>query len=382
MISYFSVKNFKSLHSVGIKTTNLNLFMGLNSMGKSSLIQSLLMLRQSFIQGSWDIEKKTKRPLPLGKLLIQGDLISLGTAKDIFCQKAEDTSISFSIHNQGGPQIKLSYQYDSKDYQKPFLQGGLTENFEGFIKDVENINIFSDNFHYLAAEHLGPQKIYQGQGRELSKLNVLGNRGEYAPFYLAQNGSSALRNANLHHPRAKSKSLAHELDAWLGEISPGSKLVAEQLVDLDMVKVSFQFENGIDYTDKYLPINVGFGLPYVVPLLLNILIAKPGELLIIENPESHLHPKGQSQLGLLLALAAESGIQIFCETHSDHVVNGIRVAVKEKKIEPSKAGLYYFEKDSDLNTTISSISIDSTGELDAYPAGLLDEWGDLMARLI
>lgn len=381
MISYFGVKNFKSLHNVGLKTTNLNLLMGLNSMGKSSLIQSLLMLRQSFLQGSWEVDPVSKKSFPLKNLLIHGDLISLGTAKDIFCQNASLSEINFSlIHDKS--KIELSYLYDSKVSQEKKLIGGLKYDTLDCVADIPDINLFGDGFHYLAAEHLGPQKIYEGQGQGLSKLNVLGNRGEWAPFYLAKNGTSVLQNEKLHHERSKSKVLSHELDAWLGEISPGSRLVAEQLVDLDMVKMSFQFENGLDYTDKYLPINVGFGLPYVVPLLLNILISKPGDLLLIENPESHLHPRGQSQLGLLLALAAESGVQIFCETHSDHVVNGVRVAIKEKKVSSEKSCLYYFEKDDDMDSMVIPISIDSKGELESYPVGLLDEWGDMMARLI
>ena len=381
MISYFGVKNFKSLRNVGLKSTNLNLLMGLNSMGKSTLIQCMLALRQSFFQGAWETDPVSKKKLPLSRLLIQGDLISLGTAKDVFCQNSEQSEISFSLLHDGA-KLNLSYHYDSSESQESLLKGGVILDTSNSANGIENFNLFTDDFHYLSAEHLGPQKIYEGRGRELSKLNNLGSRGEFAPFYLAKYGTSALQNEMLHHNKAKSKALSHELDAWLGEISPGTRLIANQLVDLDMVKMSFQFENGLDYTDKYLPINVGFGLPYVVPLLLNILISKPGDLLLIENPESHLHPRGQSQLGLLLALAAESGVQIFCETHSDHVVNGARVAVREEKVSAEKTGIYYFDKDKDLDTRVTPISIDKNGELDTYPIGLLDEWGDMMARLI
>ena len=158
--------------------------------------------------------------------------------------------------------------------------------------------------------------------------------------------------------------------------------MAEKITGLDLIKMSFQFENKSDYSDTYLPVNVGFGLSYVMPLILNVLISRPGDILIVENPESHLHPSGQAKMGRLLALAAQSGVQVFCETHSDHVLNGMRVAVKDKELENEKIRIFYFEKDADANTNVITIPIDANGELEQYPDGLLDEWGNLMARLM
>ena len=146
--------------------------------------------------------------------------------------------------------------------------------------------------------------------------------------------------------------------------------------------MAFQFERNKDLSDPHLPVNVGFGLSYVMPLILSVLISKPNDILIIENPESHLHPRGQAKMGRLLALAAKSGVQIFCETHSDHILNGMRVAVKEGELDKNKMCVYYFEKNENSNTKITPIPIDENGELELYPEGLLDEWGNLMERLI
>ena len=88
-------------------------------------------------------------------------------------------------------------------------------------------------------------------------------------------------------------------------------------------------------------------------------------------------------IGKLIALAAQSGVQIICETHSDHIINGIRVATKNNIIANDKVRLFYFDKNEEtkLETEVTTINVDKNGELDNYPEGLLDEWGNLMSQL-
>ncbi|MBB5226575.1 DUF3696 domain-containing protein [Treponema ruminis] len=376
MIKKLGIKNFKSLRNVSLRTSNLNLLIGLNSMGKSSIIQSLLMLRQSYSNFSL-----------LNKLYINDYLISLGNSNDVFFQNAgEQELLSFSLVEEHDS-IKADYKYSLTP-----VDALEADNIQLSKDNVLNkLSLFTEHFHYLDANHISPSKTYKYLGSEKSRLNILGNSGENAPYYLAKFGAKELKNKSLHHPNAKSYSLANELDAWMGEISPGTRIISKELADVDLVKMGIQFESTVsenenirhEMSNEFSPINVGFGITYVLPLILTILISEPGDLVLIENPESHLHPRGQSELGKLVALAAESGVQIFCETHSDHVINGTRVAVKNKIIEENKVKLFYFEKEqnSSLETKIISISVDSNGELDKYPQGLLDEWGNLMAQL-
>ena len=138
-------------------------------------------------------------------------------------------------------------------------------------------------------------------------------------------------------------------------------------------------------TNRFKAENVGFGITYVLPVVLALLKSKPGDLLIIENPESHIHPRGQVILGRLMSIAAMSGVQIIVETHSDHIINGIRVAVKENLIAKNKALIYYFEKviESDEQySKITNIEIDEKGELSEYPKDMLDEWNDQLMKLL
>ena len=381
MIAYYGVKNFKSLLHVGIKTTNLNVFMGLNSMGKSSIIQSMLVLRQSWIQSNGGFTHTSKMAkdecLMLPHIFFKGALVSLECAKDVFCQNAQDKKMDFYLYDSE-KDINLKLSYDYEDPAALLLNGGcVLKTGKLFLP-----SLFTRHVRYLSANHIGPQAIYDRQNADISRFNELGNSGELAPFYLADHGNDAIENKRFLHPKSKSENLSHVLDAWLSEISPGTRLLAEKIPGLDLIKMAFQFENKNDYSDPYLPVNVGFGLSYVMPLILNVLISKPGDILIVENPESHLHPRGQAKMGRLLALAAQSDVQIFCETHSDHVLNGMRVAVKDGELEKDKICIFYSEKDDESNTRITTIPVDAKGELECYPDGVLDEWGNLMARLI
>ena len=113
--------------------------------------------------------------------------------------------------------------------------------------------------------------------------------------------------------------------------------------------------------------------------------ASAGELIIIENPESHLHPRGQAELGKLIALAAQNDVQIIIESHSDHILNGIRVAVKESSIDKDKVIAFYFKKvvtDNEQYSRITDIKIDKNGTLSDYPENLLNEWSNQLSKLI
>ena len=66
--------------------------------------------------------------------------------------------------------------------------------------------------------------------------------------------------------------------------------------------------------------------------------------MLIKNPESHLHPKGQTMIARLISLAANHGCQIICESHSDHVINGVRVAAKQEMISNEKIGIAFFQR--------------------------------------
>ena len=168
----------------------------------------------------------------------------------------------------------------------------------------------------------------------------------------------------------------------MGEVSPGTRLKIDAKPDVDLM--SFQYYYGD--SKPYRATNVGFGISYTLPIVVAVLASKPGTIILIENPEAHLHPKGQVKMGELLALAASGGVQIVIETHSDHILNGIRLAVHGGKLDPKDVQLHYFQRkqnqDGQAVTDVVSPKIDRNGRIDRWPDGFFDEWDNSLEILL
>ena len=126
--------------------------------------------------------------------------------------------------------------------------------------------------------------------------------------------------------------------------------------------------------------NVGFGLSYTLPVL-TALLAPKGSMCLIENPEAHLHPRGQTKLAELAVRASLAGVQVVIETHSDHFMDGIRIAVRDWLIAPEQIAFHYFER-QDGKSVVTSPSLDADGRLSSWPAGFFDQHEENLARLI
>lgn len=370
MIKSIEIENFKLFKNTKLPLKTLSLFTGLNGTGKSSFIQTLLLLRQSHQAG---VLRDTG-------LILKGNLVELGTGKDVFYQFAgKDDPITVRINA-----TNRSYYWNFKYLPDSDILSIV--NKTTYTDALLEFNLFNRNFQYLNTEHIVPLNTYKKSEFEVIQNRQIGKHGEYVVHYLSAYGLEPIQHSNLIHPKAKSNRLIHNVEAWLNEISPGIKVIVEDIKGLDLVRLSFQYEAESGYTNEYKPINVGIGITYALPVIVALLTANSDKLTIIENPESHIHPRGQAKIGELIAISSSSGGQIFVETHSDHILNGIRVAVKESKIQGSEVAIYYFDRMSnnkaEHESSITTITIDKNGELSEYPKGLLDEWGTQLFKLI
>ena len=126
-------------------------------------------------------------------------------------------------------------------------------------------------------------------------------------------------------------------------------------------------------TEFHRPVNTGFGYVQVLPIVAAALAAEKGDVLLIENPEVHLHPGGQSMMGMFLSEVAAAGVQVILETHSDHVLNGIRRSVKASEISADDVELYYFRPRESGKEQAVNPHIDSSGNIDQWPEGFFDQ---------
>lgn len=366
MIKYIHINNVKSLQNVSMGLSRLNLMFGMNGMGKSSLIQSLLLLRQSYFEYG-----------NLNRIKLSGRLVDIGNQRDIFSFFSDDKDLSIKLVISDNEEYIPSYRYGDDSQSIEMNRSNATSDLETY-----KTSLFTNSFGYISAEHLGPRRLYDSYDSSIAlRLNKFGGRGEFIVPMLAEYGEKAIVLNELVAKEAKSNSLFDQVSWYLKKISPGVRVYAEQISDINKSKLMFNYEGERLITDKISPLNVGFGIPYVLPIIVALLTSGKDSLLILENPESHLHPKGQSELALLIAKAANAGVQIICESHSDHIINGIRVAVKEKILDSEDVAISYFSKNCNQATVVDEIRLDERGELDKYPVGLLDEWGNLMEKL-
>ncbi len=364
MINSLRLQNFKPFQEQYLHFRPLTLLSGLNSSGKSSVLQALLLLRQSYQQGLL-LEKG---------LALKGDLVCIGTAQDALFEGAEEDSISFDIVWENGTKGTWHFDYD-REVDVLALASSPVTNV------VYQSSLFSNKFHYIMAERIGPRLFFEMSNFQVRQQGQLGSKGEYTAHFLKINGGKVIPNSRVSHPEAKSQDLIHQVEAWMGEVSPGTRIKIDPKLDVDLM--SFQYSYGD--SNPYRATNVGFGITYTLPVIVAALASEPGTLILMENPEAHLHPKGQAKIGELLALAASCGVQVVIETHSDHVLNGIRVAVHGGKVKPDDVQLHYFQrqvKDRQAVSEVISPRIDRNGRIDQWPDGFFDEWRKRLAALI
>lgn len=380
------INNFKSLKQIDLKLKNLTLITGLNSTGKSSFIQALLLLKQnknnldqissyemmkSFSINDKEILTHLKSNIENISLLLDGEYVSLGNKKDILYQEVFDENIDIEI-------------YFGKDFLKTHYDIKLKMDVEFSNHGVYQVSsLFLSNFQYIMTDRV-PPSITNSLSETHIKENLIGLRGEYTAHFLAVNKNKKIYIEALKHPESKTNQFLENSSLWLREISPGIDIDSTVNPSQNNVTLTYTYFYGESKTNKFNPLNVGFGITYVLPIIVSILKSKPNDLLIIENPESHLHPAGQSKIAELCAIACSRGVQIIVETHSDHFLNGVRVAVKKDILKHEDSQVYYFKKENDaLETKVVSLNIDGDGNInDNWPKGFFDEYRNKLDELL
>jgi predicted ATPase len=377
MIEHIEIKNFKSIKSKFFPLRNLNVLLGLNGQGKSSFIQSLLLLRQS------------KDNLDKGVLNLNGELVRIGKAKDALYQYAKSEMVYGAKFGNGGIHYKFEYEADSDIFN-------IKEREGTHMYRIADEGLFSNKFQYLNADRVEPKSLHDKSYSSVSMNRSLGTKGQFTVHFLEINANESIAFENCMHPNTaiainnknekfRDKRLIHQVNLWLSEISPQIVVQTDDLTS-DFVQLAFQFNQPtFGTTLAFKPENVGFGISYALHVVTALLSAQPGGLIIIENPESHIHPRGQAELGKLIALVAQNNVQIIIETHSDHLLNGIRVGVKKGTIDKNNVILFYFKKvveNLEQYSSITNIELDQNGTLSEEPEGLLDEWGNQLLKLL
>lgn len=387
MIDRLTLRNFKAFQHGELPLGPLTLLTGLNSSGKSSVLQALALLRQSYEAGDLAVTEIVTRTSAANEgFLLNGELVNLGTGEDVLHEDFAEDEARIGIGVDEGPyRYGWTVDYEAEQNLLPLFDVDLPLTAEG--RDRPNgseavaPSFFTAPFQYLHADRISPAEFYPRDHHAAIGRGFLGVRGEHTVNFLRHHAENRVPEGPLQHPKAESGLLLDQAAAWMGDLCPGVDIKTEAIEGADAVRLSYGFPGPLGPTRRRRPSNVGFGLTYVLPIVVACLSARPGSLVLLENPEAHLHPQGQTRMAALAAAAAAQGAQVIMETHSDHVINGARLAVRQGRIAPGQAVFHYFRGDG-TGVEVISPQVDTDGMLDQWPTGFFDELENTLDQLI
>lgn len=367
MIDELYLRNFKCFAELRLPLQRLTMLTGTNASGKSSVLQSLVLLHQTMREHEWS-----------GRLFLNGSSICLGTVADVVDKVHGRDTVEIGIcvgdvHYMWkfkGDRADMSMDIEritigGKTYTKPavFRHLLIPEEDGGISKLAKQLRFLS----YITAERIGPRDVYTLEDREIA--TEVGPTGELAASLLYwgrdENVDSELLISGIPNTRLR------QVEAVMNSFFPGCTLEVLPIPQANAVTLGVRTS---DDTGFHRPIHVGFGLTQVLPIIIAAISASKDDILLIENPEVHLHPAGQAQMGLFLSKVAAAGIQVILETHSDHILNGIRRAVKTGIVNHNSVGINFFYPRSSNTPQVISPQIDEFGNIDTWPSGFFDQF--------
>jgi predicted ATPase len=383
-MNILKINNFKCFTNIEIPLNKLTIMAGVNGNGKSTAIQSLLFLKSTinrcvyydFSSKSYMLSGWNEARIPLN----EDYCLSLGTVDFILNKSVPKSEIYIGL-NYDDVDIDVKYieNVDSVEPQLWILANQIkfTDNF--LHKDLP---ILKQQFYYLNAERTGPRiaqdlRHYDYQHTGWKGENTAQIIDLEEGFYKV-NSERLCPHASVENrftkemEVVKSANISDQINAWLGYIIPGVSVKASK--SKEALTSQVLIENQFTTANPTIATNIGFGISYVLPIIATGLIAEKGSYLIVENPEAHLHPSAQSRVGRFLAMVASSGVNVIIETHSDHLINGIQIAVAEKKIANSDVTINFFShQENSIQPEVKPIKLKDNGELTHWPKGFFDQ---------
>ncbi len=364
MITEILIENFKRFRDLSLKIGGLTVLTGTNGAGKTSVLHSLLLARQM-------ARNPSRKHVELNGV----DTLELGGAEDIIHSEATKPVASVELVDTEGERRRWSFGALSTQS----LGDGQTLNATVHERPDDYSGALAEaapKFSYLCAERLGPRDVLSASSAIEAELDV-GPRGEFVAQVLSTFDRWRVSPGRVENPSAEKQilSLRHQTENWMSRIVRPLQIETELFPNTSVTRLQFKNPGVRPGAALTRAPNAGFGISYALPIVVAALRAETGGLLLVENPEAHLHPAGQSMIGAFLARVAADGVQIMLETHSDHVLNGIRVAVADGSaaLRPEQVVINFFRAEDDEAPAVQSIELQQTGQLSAWPAGFFDQ---------
>ena len=313
------------------------------------------------------------------RLALNGSSVRLGTMPDVIDEIFGRRSFEIGL-TDGDTTCDWTFHGERRDMsmavQRVSVNGRVVEDPPSLRyllpPDEESASVESlarrlRNLAYITAERVGPQEAYALEDPHV--VNVVGPRGEHAVSVLHWGRDEPVL-ADLVLPDAPA-SRFRQVEQRMRTLFPGCTLDLQQAPRANAVTLGLRTS---DMTDFHLPAHTGFGLSQCLPIVIAALSASKGDILLVENPEVHLHPGGQALMGRFMGDVARAGIQVFVETHSDHVLNGVRRTVKTGRLAADQVAIHFFRPRPSYHPQVVSPALDHAGNIDAWPQGFFDQF--------
>jgi len=367
MLTRLDLDHFKCFSRLRLPLGPLTLLTGTNASGKSSVLQSLVLLHQTIREQEWST-----------RLLLNGSELRLGTVTDVVDKVTGRRAFAIGLLDANSA-VHWTFEGEQGDMSAPVSLVRAGEHEQGspaalhFLlpacaaPDDSDLAGRLQRLSFLTAERIGPREVYALE--DPSSTLVVGPRGESAASLLHWGRDVRVQSELV--VGEKPPTLLHQVEARMNEFFPGCSLEIQQVPQSNGVTLGLRTSVA---TGFHRSIHVGFGLTQVFPIVVAALSRRPGDLLLIENPEVHLHPAGQAKMGAFLSRVAATGIQVLIETHSDHVLNGVRRSVKGGAIENEQVLIHFFRDRDAEGDQVVSPAIDPNGNIDVWPPGFFDQF--------
>ena len=424
MLTHLKLDNFKIWRTTGaMRLAPLTLLLGTNSSGKSSLIQSLLLIRQTVKGDDPNLDLNLGNP-------DEGDSVTLGQFKDLLCRHWAATasnpgnqvgiefrwqddqevagSAIFSARYRKGPSgsAELAYLRLGQDGQgftverrKPGiyrLQLGHESRPVGQSKDYRPQRSFAFSAAAIAdlgergeaIKDIGPalldelsKIIYLGPVRRVAQRDYvwagrmpahIGDDGAKAVDALIASGVAIQAAAKRKQPAPVEAVLFEQTIHWLKAMNLADGLAVRALGGSARYELLIESEGELSNLK-----DVGVGVSQVLPVIVAALFAEPGHIVIVEEPESHLHPLAQAELANLFAtVSKQRGVQFIIETHSEHLFRRTQTLMARGDIQPADAAMYFVER-TGRHAGLHALRADDLGRIQNWPAKF---FGDAMGE--
>jgi hypothetical protein len=422
-ITGISVRGYKSLsQECHIDIRRLTILAGANSSGKSSIMQPVLLLKQTL-----------DAPYDPGPLRIFGPNVKL-SAVDQFLSKfpGEPIENTLSLKIELGRKRVLACTFEKYPDMGIDIREMIYTSDEGterFARDLSQSKIrklvppgFIDMFEKIVTKAdtrkkkvtlewmiarercffaIEPRRDRDGDrgniGFSLSPagafaneiqriIHVPGVRGNpertYRTTAIGPNFPGTFDDyvaSSIHDWRVKSDPRFNQLNKALKVLGLTWKIETKEVDDTQVEvwigRLSRAVRGGA--RDLVNIADVGFGVSQVLPVVVALLAASPGQLVYIEQPETHLHPRAQRALVYLLADAANRKVRVIVETHSPHILLAVQTIVAEGKLRSERVKLHWFHRRAqDGVTEVTSADLDDSGAFGEWPEDFDDVWSE------